>query len=1101
MDTPRVNRGSLVRRTKVASPSTPLPSNTGGRTAVGPPPSVAPPSATPEPGDQQPGGASPTVPPPPASCSPLPVLPLADPADASAPWSTFIQDGRVVVWRPLDGDGVALSEPAIAERASGPVLSLVAMLLLPPREGAEGLDLAPDVRGGRLTLGLTVQPAASLLEAVGVAVGTRLRSPRIEKSELILQVAGAERPLGTLEGARSRDFSLELSADETRAVMLALSRSGRPEGYILEARYHVATDETLTADLRGEWAALFAVCREATQSVERITQTALDRIAATALARGALTLRDEAGQAMADPVLAAQMLWRLRSLFLLRDGDGYALKETPPTFPLSVREITRGWRRALVTIRVDLMAAIDRAMEGVAFDNHFRAVVLDQGVVGRAQTDAASRKLADGRRSRGIALTSGGDLFDPAVLSAPALASSALMKPALLKTNASRPNRRNLPVLHTGMGGIPLLMNDRHSSKLKWYAPFWELVPPEDGGVYSFVFRRVGVTSGGDTGLAGELRFSCRTVTSAEQDEAIAAANGAGLSTRPTPYFRTDGTFGVPYIDVDREALRQRYFKVDVRESTGLLDCRVTFLNEWVRLAYGALSHEGFQTVKARVYFQSYFAAYERAGSSRGGAFSLVRAAEQAFLPRALTSRATAAPLATGSQVVATPNVQPAVANWLDRPLIQPDILERAKWGWSKPLYTLSRRHNQQSDPLVFVACRAHPDRYVENDNGSQIAIGCQDALLLGRAEPTILDEISQLRSDAARVFRLTHQADRFMVLPARYVISRTEEEDGSARPAVSLTSVLDPEDGDATHFTFDVFLQPALSPAERQRILQGLAVYSTAPVLDFPTEADLTDFRVTLVSGGEITAIPYGHMIQVSITARLHEAVVVKARLENDRITGSARFVFSDETVLSSSLNAALREVEGPWDTGPLTVRIDGTRCVVQNICERPQDLYALALSGPRRDVQTAVQIRPGETTSVDVHAAHATALAESTDTPGTTTTLEETRVFIERLRRSVVFVAAFTLADHSVSSVEIDARVGQDGQRHRLVIAGETRTAEASFELPITAMLNAPELSYSLTYRNSAGAISHTITDTLALNESAIVNVPAPTGGEEAE
>jgi hypothetical protein len=1080
-------------------------------TASPPPPpgGTGVPSAGSRPADAQPGVAA---------GSPEAQRGSAGPGEtgtATAFWRDVVQDDRLFRARrapPNEALGAhATANHAVSEGAdvrlvaaaprlrgdgSGPVAAMSLLLSGTPTPGA--LYLGPWVAGGRLTCEVECRlderdrPGLERALDCGTVKACFAREARfalVRRGEVLAEAATAGlHPSAALSAALGREEAIE--------AMHAFGGTAPAGAPLLELdvrlRLEVGTMRR-TLRLSGRWSDAWPELEARADASGLVEAASLDAALAALLARGAVRLADGAGAPVDDLEAAVAIFRRAGAFFLGSEANGaVALRRQPAaSFPLDAAETMARPETDEVGFRTPLAALIALHFGGRSAAGHLHLVTLDpDGSHGPVSSPRQTRSA----RNDVVMLAQGNHmLFGQAVVETASLTAIKVHETVVSQAMAAHlaaefgkhrrpPAPRSLPVFGDGEAARPgTLYPDRLSANLRWYVPDFVLAarsPTADPETAPFRLdiERRGVTGTGRPALEGTLRFRLAARTSPEAAAALEGARAAGQEVRPVALLDPGVQLEIPYLDDATNRPGTRSVLCSVAREGGDLACTATLSNDWVRVAYAALSRPGFQhhamvSARVRFAFETYTLLppdrakripngridrlppldFEADGARlRVGRDTLVLGHDDGPAAHAPRGGVAAAGLAlrpaAAAQIVARPKPQGQ---------FQGAYLEQIVAILAQPTYVDAMRHGEAAADIL-VPCAEHPHLYRELRESGWHSLGCQDAYMLGQASSRMFEEIVALATPAARVFRSMQQADVFMIAPARYRLTRTAN-GATAVPALALYQVLsvDPRE---TRLAFDLALQPDLSPAARRDLLLRLAALSRAPVLRYPTEFDLRDLGVTLngVSGASHAA--QGPFLKVTLPCDLSGAMLLKSMIETGGIAGSARFAFADGTTIDVALDIALRRVSGPWDSGEVAARPAGTAVQIRNVTERAQDVEAVLCHGPVRRLPVGRTLASGEAATIPAEEECAEAYALAVAAGSGPFTIEEVRSIVGEFRREVVFFTQADFAAEGLSGIEIDAEIEGMRDRRRAVLDPSVRESRLIFVLPLTAYLADP-------------------------------------------
>lgn len=986
-----------------------------------------------------------------------------------------------------NGDLEALAAPRIARLENGPDLHLSVVLLGPP--DPEDIYLSPHVAGGRLSLTVDNSIDNIELKALSQWSGHTVNARVSERSHFDIRTA--DETLASIDHSRSRRAALEtaLTANLSRAVMSALSHGPSDlESISLNSLYHWRESKRQRMHLHGSWDGLYNIARQLAQANQGFLHSEnITTIAAIALDQGVIHLQDHQGLPVSSSQIAADMLHRVHAMFLQRVDPGFMLREKPLSLPLSLSQSVNVIAEKSVETQLALLPAIKASMAASRPDRHLNITVLGNRRISRS-TLPARRNHRPGAKTfkPAVNLSSGHDLIDAQLITRPiAMQQLSLHQAGLSWAGGFKP--RSFPVVSDKKNVHKTLLRDRMQSKWQWYIPEWSLhLQDHDdiNGAFRFEFEQRGFTANAEPAFYAHIQFELRAIEPDHLKRAIATSRQRGLTVKSILPSIQSVFLEIPYVDQGTGRISRRRLRATFRQNKGRLLCEVQVQHDTVRLAYGALSHPGFQSEPARVHISARFNAYEiltRAQSSikqvtpRG-----VQTAGLSALPALQHRPVSLRPIAGVPDTVLRPGIVGAPVQIKPQP-----INDRKK-------YKLTQMSTEQKLDML-VPCSTYSQAYRQRIDDETFGIGCLQPLLLGETNHDLVQELADLRSDSFRVYRQLPQPNRFLVLPASYHLTRRLTTEDTAEPALGLYSAYDPARDDDTLFTFDAHLEPNITPLALERLKIALSRYSPSPQLDFPTEVDLESQTLTISSEGEYSFITDGPFLNVSIRANLSEALIIKARLESSGILGNGVFTLADGTRLEPSvIRIALNDIGGPWPEGPIQAQIQDKQLLLTNRAESDQEVVSAELQNPTQLIQLGTVINSRANLPVPLDAVHGSAIVSSLPLQNHAPELAEMRIFSELIRKQVAFFASFDLVASSTPLIEIRATLVGIGEEHGRTLEGQNKSAEIEFELPLTAMLSNIEMAYTIVYRNAQGAEHHSITGSIELSNTSLVSIP---------
>ena len=392
------------------------------------------------------------------------------------------------------------------------------------------------------------------------------------------------------------------------------------------------------------------------------------------------------------------------------------------------------------------------------------------------------------------------------------------------------------------------------------------------------------------------------------------------------------------------------------------------------------------------------------------------------------------------------------------------DFLRRTRYA--------SRTLVRQEQVDALFPCDRLGSFYIESSPAGETAIGCVDALRLGRATLHQYAELPDAASARFRVFRSLQQPGRFLMVPTAYRITRfaRSASPNAYRPAVAVYSALDPVNAGNNRVVFHATLQPDVPPDERRALRARLRAESPNPQVEFPTEITADwDYVWTLGAGASVaaTALRTPDGFQVTLATDLAGALLVKTMLQTAGVSCAASFRLADGTRLQTLLSLDLREITGPWENGPIEIALTDGRARLTNRIERPVEVSDLLVFPPAegREVPVEQLIAPGAVHELAAPSGVAEAFAISSQPDVGPVVLEEIRSFVEDIQASAIFLDLINHAGHDPTKLEVEARLKDVPGANRVALSGDPPSGTTEFILPLTVYLAKRILQFRVT------------------------------------
>ncbi len=665
-------------------------------------------------------------------------------------------------------------------------------------------------------------------------------------------------------------------------------------------------------------------------------------------------------------------------------------------------------------------------------------------------------------RSAGAALRVGrGRVSAEALLSASSNPINTLKKAAfhhvVLDDLVIAPKQQAAPLIDDQSGSV---FTDYVDPSRHWFVPELAIATPlpnddVDTRPFRFVFERAGTIlgSGGvQQGLRGTVTVTARRIRPAN------APDGA----EPVPLHGLSASLEIPYRNAADGATHFQSFPAVLQADGDRLTCTIELLDDWVRLAYGALSVKAFQAEPPRVRISYAFLGYTEVDLGGGTRPDL-------FIVPALALK----PLEPDRWKMSAVR---------DRDIANMELGSVLLTKFKPIIATLPRRqfaigtHVRQIACSAVFPCAELGDSYRERSGETFRTVGCVDALQLGVITPKLYDEVVALRSDRMRVWRSLTQPSRFLAVPATYRIARRDEDADAAafRPAIHISGAVDAA-GDVASYLFQAVLQPDVSAVGRERLndaLHHLVPVGDTPVVDWPTSpAVQAEFSTTWATSTALpvpTCVPTWEGIGATINCALVDALLLNDVVaQPDGLTGVATFRFPDGSSVTSRLALDTRPC-GPWKAGPVAVAISGTTATLTNRIERPVTVLELlarpTANGSAVTVPVARELAPGEEITVAVPAGTTAAVADAVPDGGALA-ISESNVFAQDVSVQIVALNQCDLVQRAIDHLTINVRFPGATPAQNIRLDSVTPTATVQVTLPITTYLEPRSFEWQVT------------------------------------
>jgi hypothetical protein len=642
-----------------------------------------------------------------------------------------------------------------------------------------------------------------------------------------------------------------------------------------------------------------------------------------------------------------------------------------------------------------------------------------------------------------------------------------------------------------------------------WYVPSFELVQPDPSRPASespmlYRFSESGHDVQGQPGLNATITFTLRQVVGDAVNRRLAELGNP--PAKPVPLDNMAVSLTIPFRDSQGQNRREIFTATTVRKGD-LLIATTSLLDNWARLAYGALAVAGFQQEPARVQVDMYFDAMV-AQSTRPSWFGVtpkydvlpVRPIPERSIDATLT-------LGTGLADVQFARERPGEARAL-RPLsMAQNIAVHGRLHnqaletqiVAEPIYAEQSVAKQRQIPCLF-PCETLGAFYLQITDDGDVPVGCREALRLGQTDYRLYAPVEDVRiPKQARVLRSLLQPGRFLIAPLTYKIARLGPEAGDRafHPSVFLYSSLDPSAPENNRAAFMASLGPDIAAHEVERIRDLLRELSPAPVLEWLTGIAATIDYTWSLPNGEIVkdraAIRRWDSFQVSMMCDLEQVPLLEAMLNNSGVELVAAFALPDGSSIRTTLDLSLNGIVGPVGRTPIDVtRSPGGATLLNRIdCDvNVDDLLVVDDAAPAgHPAVTTVPVErtlaPGASAEIQASIPASARLVPAAVPAQTGATLAEIRSFVEDIFTQVVFLNLLNFANHNLSSVALEARIVDLPEQYHAALNATDSVAEVQMVLPLTRYLAHPALQFQATLTRHDGSVQTTAWIVWPLNE----------------
>jgi hypothetical protein len=1058
---------------------------------------------------------------------------------------------------------VVAVQPRLVIAAGLPRLNLTLQLIRQPTVAEPSIHplIERSLTAFTVTVGL---PADTLAAIYGPSSSVRpLFAHRavftLERDAMVLSRVEASGPDATAA------FSLWLERAPTLEVLAALEGADSPMVVRCRVDYRVI-DRPGEIRLQGRWAALHdALATPPPYEDETLDRAQVSERLQGAVKDGVITVSGD------DPPDAARLL----EVFLRMSGPLLAVQAAGGETRYRLKPRLHAAMTFDATFQVpscsmqtlDLSAPLGEILGGcldtVDADRCIRVVAPDGdgglSPVARRAVGAPSRgprgKAIPGRASLGR-VGVGGSAAALSAIARPA-ATLAVNAHVLLANATVEPQAVGSLQLHhwtvddlaivgiagggTGQRRLPIvadpaapLWNDRVAAAARWYAPAFSIDMPAANAdpktsPFLFEFHTAGHTATGAAGLEGAVRFRVRRTMSDATRTAWEAAGQPAAS--PVATIGVSVALAIPFRD-QTGATRMQAFPAELSIEGDLITARIGLLDDWLRLAYGALAIDGFQKSRAQVRIAYTFEAYVplrqnqlallfdrkaaltaiarrdlAAGETRHPPY--LDAATLTYRTAATTvtftheapitdvgSRRRSSTTAAGTRSAGTASAaraadtRPIAIAAADHSIfaIRPSLSAATDLSTVIGQYGVQTLGHEHTVDALFPCATLGAFYRQQRDEGDE-AIGCREAFTLGQTTFRAYEKLDDpaFASPEYSVWRSLQQPGRFLLVPARYAIVRfgRDDADRAYRPAIFLYSTVDADQPANNQCAVLASLAPDVSSAARRALERKLTSLAAQPVIALinAIDADVA-YDWSVPATGPLAAAKFHTTklhdgFQVSIACAIDAAPLLQKLLQTSGAIGSARFTLPDGTRIETALVLDLNRIVGPAPDGPITCTLDAGHCTLTNAIDRAVDVHDLLVetaSGALDVLPIDRRFAPAASEAFAVAADAAAAYVEATPASGDAATLTEIRSFIEDVHTNVAFLNLINYENHALAALSLEARLRGVAGTQTLALDANVPVSALEFVLPLTVYLADPVVEFSVTKTMTTGITSTT-------------------------
>jgi hypothetical protein len=661
------------------------------------------------------------------------------------------------------------------------------------------------------------------------------------------------------------------------------------------------------------------------------------------------------------------------------------------------------------------------------------------------------------------------------------------------------------------LDGDAEVLNSGNRTGTKFYLPRFVLVSDPaadvDSAPFQFTFREVGHDNAGKPVLAGEVVFTLRKQIPSGGTQEVAIE---GLSI----------SLILPMRDANG-APTTASFMADISEQNGVVTGHVSLTDQFVRLAYGDLAIENFQSDKAKLEIRYSFQGlqweqlepwdlpptYEKINltpialnriqastlQTRGSflnAENLVyksSTADVQFRVEKSVPKKSAGDPAHKRDLVSAAMLKPQVSEYT---MIQPNALAAVAHPQLVPRSYLVQITQPVSVSIdIAFPCSDFGAFYRQNRGDKKVSIGCSNSFSLGQMPLKLYEEVTEsvLSYSSCKIFRSLLQPGRFVILPKAYKITRFDESDAARKfkPSIYMFSTLDAASATNNRCTVLAALQPDIPLWVRKDVFRKLKAMSHNPVIAFATEIESELSYTWQISAGshiETQVTKLWDCFQVALSTDLAGGLQLQAMLTNGGIAAHVDFRLTDGNKLGqgSDLVIDLGAITGPFSTGPIKCEVLGNSASITNMIENSinvSEIAAYHLDGTSDLVPVDRKFAAGEAVSITLPPDTLECFPIYTLQASTPSQLSEVSAFVENVHTNVVFVNLVNFANHTLSQLAVTLKFqSMAGSEKTLTLNPTQQVAEANYTLPLTQFLQAQILQFQVSKTDTSGQVTQT-------------------------
>ncbi|WP_098961660.1 hypothetical protein [Bacillus wiedmannii] len=499
---------------------------------------------------------------------------------------------------------------------------------------------------------------------------------------------------------------------------------------------------------------------------------------------------------------------------------------------------------------------------------------------------------------------------------------------------------------------------------------------------FFFSYERSGATLSGEPGLTGTVRFT--------------------LKKKKGPTSIQSVEFAIPFLDENDGLTKKQMFRSKIEEVNNTIVATVNLKNEWIRLAYGALSQSGFQKEPAYLHIT----------------YNL----EEEYVVECYKWE-----LPPGLKCPSPPEVS---TTWV----------------------------SHEEDLEVVYPCNIFGVFYRESIGDTTVTVGCRDVQKLGETNShqyQIIEE-ADFKHDLYKVYRSLQQPEKFLILPTFYRIGRFDLNAGEQkayRPSILFQSVIDVNIPANNSFRFHIMLTPDLPRYVRKELESKLLSLSTTPIIDYPSQLD-SQYELKM---GEMImhASKVVESFHVTMDVNLANAILLRDMMTRFTSFGTVLFKLADSSIMESTLALELDNITGPWETGPIEVLIINGNAQLTNKIERPIEISTLRIydtSNIRTEININIRLDSGEVHFVILPFIPNEIYPVYSFPAASPATLEELRSFAQDTHTTIQFFDLVNHQNHDIKLLEIKVRLKGTDKIYQVPMTGSPSKGLIDIIFPLT-------------------------------------------------